>query len=135
MLYKKKSGKSTKGKSQDMNWKDFTDPLYVAEAKWENKPKKVWDHFTYKKYVKMTHLSKLWPLDQVEVQVCCWEGPMSMCTSLYFVLQYEEITLVANLPVSKTNVINYLNMAMIWQRLSFTKKWIGAHLLSAMWRI
>jgi len=41
MLYRKASGKSTKGKSQKMNWKDFADSLYIAEARWEDEPKKV----------------------------------------------------------------------------------------------
>jgi len=35
------------------------DPLYLANPRWEEKPKKVWDYTTCKKYIKMMHLSKL----------------------------------------------------------------------------
>jgi len=82
----KELGKSAKRKSQDMNWKDFADLLCVAEPRWEDEPKKVWYYFTCRKYVKMTLLSKMLPLDCVEVQVRRWEGQMPTCTSRHFVL-------------------------------------------------
>jgi len=33
MSHGKESRKSAKGKFQDMNWKDFVDPLYIAKPK------------------------------------------------------------------------------------------------------
>ncbi len=79
------SGGSKKGKSQEMNWKDWADVTCVAEPRWEEEPKKIWNCTTCKKYVKMTHLSKLWSHDRAEVQVCHWEGQMSTCKSEHFI--------------------------------------------------
>ena len=113
---------SPKGKPQEMNWKDWVKPLCVAESGWEEEPKKVWDCTTCKKYVKMTHLSKIWPRKRAEVQVRRWEGQMSTCESQHFVRRYEEITSAGSLPVSKPNVMNYSNMAMIWAEIVLHKE-------------
>ena len=122
MAPKATSRNSKKGKSQDMNWEDWADQFCVAEPGWEDEPKKVWDCTTCKKYVKMSHLAKLWPRERAAVQVRRWEGTMSTCTSQHFVLRYEEITAAANLPVSKPNVMNYSNMAMIWAEIVLHKE-------------
>ena len=110
-------GGSKKGKSQEMNWKDWIDITCVAELGWEEEPKKIWDCTTCKKYVKMTYLSKLWSRDHVEVQVRRWEGQMSTCNNDHFVRRYEEITSASSLPSSKPNIMNYSNMAMIWVKI------------------
>ena len=89
-------GGSKKGKSQEMNWKDWADITCVAESRWQEEPKKIWDCTTCKKYIKMTHLSKLWSRNRAEVQVRRWEGQMSTCNSDHFIRRYEEITIASS---------------------------------------
>ena len=112
---------SSKGKSQDMNWEDWANPLCVAEPGWEEEPKKSWDCTTCKKYVKMTHLSKMWSRERAEKQVRRWEGQISTCLSKHFVHRYEEVTRSAELRDSKPNVMNYSNMAMVWAEIVLHK--------------
>ena len=116
------STRNAKGKSQDVNWEDWANRFCVAEPGWEEEPKKVWDCTTCRKYVKMTHLCKIWPRERVELQVRRWEGQMTSCMSEHFKIRYEEITGASNLPVSKPNIMNYSNMAMIWAEIVLHKE-------------
>lgn len=113
--------KSPKGKSQDMNWKDWQNPNCIAEPGWEEEPKKVWDCTTCKKYIHMTHLSKIWPKERAHIQVRRWEGQQSTCLSKHFIHRYDEVTRNAGSRDSKPNVMNYSNMAMVWAEIVLHK--------------
>lgn len=86
--------KSTKGKSQDMDWDTYFNDFCVAEEGWQYEPKAIWTCTTCREYVKMSHIAKLWPADNTAVlerQVRRWEGPMNACKSEHFKQRYEEI--------------------------------------------
>ena len=109
--------KNTKEKSQDMDWDAYFSELCVAEEGWQYEPKKVWSCTTCKQYVKISHIAKLWPTDNIQAlerQVERWEGPMNTCTRTHFVQRYEEIWATCNLGASKPNIMNYSTMAMVW---------------------
>lgn len=116
--------KSTKGKSQDMDWDTYFNEFCVAEEGWQYEPKKVWTCTMCKQYVKMSHIAKLWPADNMEVlerQVRRWEGPMNTCQSEHFKRRYEEIWASCNLGPSKPNIMNYSTMAMVWAEIVLQK--------------
>ena len=58
--------KSTKGKSQDMDWDVYFNEFCIAEEGWQYEPKKVWSCTTCKQYLKMSHITKLWPTDNMQ---------------------------------------------------------------------
>lgn len=116
--------KSTKGKSQDMDWDAYFNEFCVAEEGWQYEPKKVWSCTTCREYIKMSHIAKLWPADDTDVlerQVRRWEGPMNTCRSEHFKRRYEEIWAACKLGPSKPNIMNYSTMAMIWAEIVLQK--------------
>jgi len=47
---------------------------------------------------------------------------MTSCKNKYFVKQYEEILVASNLPGTKTNIINYSTMAIVWVKIVLHKE-------------
>jgi hypothetical protein len=50
-----------KGWSQELDWDAIEDLECVAEPRWQVEHTTPWTYTTYKTYVKMKHLAKLWP--------------------------------------------------------------------------
>jgi len=115
------SSKVKKDNPQTVNWKDWESRTCIAEPRWENEPKRTWTATTFKKYMRMMHLFKIWPRARVENQVRRWEGQPSTCMSMHFIHRYDEVTRNAGLRDSKPNAMNYMNMAMVWSEIVLHK--------------
>jgi hypothetical protein len=121
MLKRSKSRRSSQGTPQEFNWDQVLDPDCVAEPGWDTEPQRTWTCTTCKKYVKMTHLAKLWPRSQMEISAPRWEGPTSNCQSNHFLRRYWEVHDAVGLPNSKPTMMNYSLMAMVWAEIVLHK--------------
>jgi hypothetical protein len=110
-----------KGRPQSFDWDAWADPLCVGEPGWEEEQTKVWDCTMCKKYVKMTHIQKLWPRERVEKQASRWEGQTSTCQSEHFKQRYIQVHRVLGIKSAKWNVMNYNVMAMVWAEIVLHK--------------
>lgn len=112
---------SRKGRPQSFDWDAWSDALCVGEPGWEEEPTKVWDCTMCKKYVKMTHIQKLWPRERVEYQATRWEGQTSTCQSEHFKQRYIQVHRVLGISSKKWNIMNYNVMAMVWAEIVLHK--------------
>lgn len=113
--------KKKRGKPQDVSWEDQQDPFCVAAPGWEDETTELWDCTMCKKYVKMTHLSKLWDAEEVVKQAHRWEGKVHSCKSEHFKQRYQEVKRAVQLPDSKPKIMNYSLMAMVWAEIVLQK--------------
>ena len=107
-------GISPKGKAPQMNWEETDDPDCVAEDGWQDEPERLWTCTMCKKYVKMTHLLKLWPRAQARISGPRREGLASSCLSSHFTHRYHEVTIAVGVRNARPEIMLYSNMAMVW---------------------
>ena len=110
-----------KGRPQSFDSDAWADPLCVGELGWEEEQTKVWDCTMCKKYMKMTHIQKLWPRERVLKQASRWEGQTSTCQSEHFKQRYIQVHRVLGIKSAKWNVMNYNVMAMVWAEIVLHK--------------
>ena len=114
--------KSTKGKSQELDLGVYLDEFNVGNEGWEDETERTWTCTMCKKYVSMSHIAKLWPLNEdLESKVRRWEGSMKSCNSEHFKQRYEEVWAATGLAASKPNIMNYSTMAMVWAEIVLQK--------------
>jgi hypothetical protein len=104
---------SSKGRSQELDWDIIEDPDCIVEPGWQDEYTIPWTCTTFKAYVKMKHLVKLWPRSQIIISIPRWEWPTKNCMSDHFRQRCFEIHATAGLPCSKPKMMNYSNMAMV----------------------
>src|SRR5579875_663169 len=110
-----------KGKAPEMDWNVTDDPNNVAEEGWEHETQTPWTCTTCKKYVKMSHLMKLWPRAQAMISGPRREGPTSSCLSNHFRQRYHEVTIEVGVQNSRPEIMLYSNMAMVWAEIVLHK--------------
>ena len=116
---------SSKDRSQELEWDATEDLDCVIEPGLQDEHTIPWTCTTYKAYVKMKHLVKLWPRSQAVISVPQWKGLTESCTGDHFRQQYFEIHTAARLPCSKPKMMNYSNMAMVWAKIVLHKDMTG----------
>lgn len=110
-----------KGKAPEINWDETEDPDCVAEDGWQDEPETPWTCTTCKKYVKMTHLVKLWPREQARISGPRREGLASNCLSSHFTHRYHEVTIAVGVRNARPEIMLYSNMAMVWAEIVLHK--------------
>lgn len=111
-----------KAKPAEMKWEDLANPNCVAEAGWENEPQQSWTCTTCKKYVKMYHLMKIWPMNTAVIYGPRREGPSETCLSEHFCHRYHEVTIAVGVQNSRPCYMSYSTMAMVWAEIVLHKQ-------------
>lgn len=114
-------GISPKGKAPIMNWEETDDPDCVAEDGWQDEPERLWTCTMCRRYVKMTHLLKLWPRAQARISGPRREGLASSCLSSHFTHRYHEVTIAVGVRNARPEIMLYSNMAMVWAEIVLHK--------------
>ena len=73
------------------NWEAFDDPNVVAEQGWKEHGEEYWSYKTMKQYVKMYHIGKYWPRDQLVMNTKSFTCKPWLCKDDHFLHRAEEV--------------------------------------------
>ena len=99
------------------------DPNVHAEKGWKNEKEEYWSSKTYKKYVKMCHINKLWPKECHMAHTKSFACRPGTCNNDHFIHQAEEAwrVLFGNWKKSK-GLFNYGLVVMVYTELKLEHK-------------
>ena len=73
-----------KGAPHACNWEALDDPNVVAEDGWKEHGEDYWSYNTIKQYVKMYHIGKYWPMDQLVMNTKSFTCKSWLCKGNHF---------------------------------------------------
>jgi hypothetical protein len=112
-----------KGAHHAFDWEALEDPNMRVEKDWKNEKEECWSSKTYKKYVKMCHIDKLWPKECYAVHTKSFACRPWTCNDDHFIHRAEEVwrALFGNREKSK-GLFNYDLVAMVYAELKLERK-------------
>ena len=72
-------------------WEAFDDPDVVAEQGWKEHGEDYWSYKTIKQDVKMYHIGKYWPRDQLVMNTKSFTCQPWLCNDDHFLHRAEEV--------------------------------------------
>jgi hypothetical protein len=80
-----------KGNPHACNWEALENPEVVAEPGWKENIEEYWTAKTVKQYVKMYHIGKYWPRDQLPISTKSFTCKPWLCQDDHFLHRAEEV--------------------------------------------
>jgi hypothetical protein len=112
-----------KGAPHAIDYDVLDDPTILAAPGWEEVKEEYWSAAQCREYVKLNHIGKLWPREQLPQMAKTFTAKPSLCRDDHFLHRAEEVWRALFGARSKSKgTFNYNILAMVYAELRLERK-------------